>query len=89
MDQLDWQPIETAPAVKGKYFFCMLAWGPDDDKTTACGFRWNGRWFAAPHFYNNAPFGECQNEMRQIEVEPTHWLPTPVFTQPKALNHEA
>lgn len=72
-----WRPIETAPEVKGEYFFCRVAWGHEADKCTGDGFRWNNRWFAAATFYNNAPFGECQHEMRQIEVHPTHWAPRP------------
>lgn len=83
----DWQPIETAPEVKGKYFFCRLAYGPDGDQSTSDGFRWNGRWFAAPVFYKSAPHDECQSEFRQIEVLPTHWMPTPA--PPATLEHTA
>lgn len=72
-----WQPIETAPRVKGEYFFCHLAWMQGDEFCTADGFGWNGRWFAAALFYRNAPLGECQHEMRQIEVTPTHWMQKP------------
>jgi Lar family restriction alleviation protein len=72
-----WQPVETAPETKGKYLFCDLAFGPADDQTTANGFRWNGRWFAAGIFYKGGPNTGCQHEFRQIEISPTHWKPSP------------
>jgi len=78
-----WQTIETAPKSDGKYFFCDLAWGPEEDKTTARGFRWNEKWFACPVFYRSASSVECQVEMRQIEVIPTHWIPLPPAPQQK------
>jgi len=77
-----WQSIESVPDVPGKYFFCRLAWGPDSDKCTGDGFRWNGQWFAAALFYKGARHDECQNEMRQIEVTPTHWMPHCDFPLP-------
>jgi hypothetical protein len=74
----EWQRIETAPEVKGKYFFCRIAWGPEWDKCTGDGFRWKGKWFVAALFHKgSARFDECQNEFRQIEVSPTHWMPKP------------
>lgn len=72
-----WQDISTAPTVKGNYFFCRLAWGPENDRSTGDGFRWNGRWFAVGTFYKGDRFDECQYEMRQIEVQPTHWMKNP------------
>lgn len=71
----EWQPIKSAPEVKGKYFFCRLVWGHPWDRCSGDGFRWNGRWFAAATFYNGARFDECQHEFQQIEVSPTHWMP--------------
>lgn len=70
-----WKPIETAPEPKGDFFFCHLAWGPDDDKSTGDGFRWNGRWFAAGVFHRIGQ--ERRFEIREIEVRPTHWMPLP------------
>jgi hypothetical protein len=72
-----WRPIEEAPEVKGQYYFCRLAWGPDDDKNTSDGFRWNGRWFAAPVFHVGGPHDGCQFAMRQTEVFPTHFMENP------------
>lgn len=74
-DALTWQPIETAPEVKGKYLFCRVAWGPEWDKCTGDAFRWNGRWFAAAVFHKpGVSFDQCQQEFRMIEVQPTHWM---------------
>jgi hypothetical protein len=67
-----WLPIESAPEVKGKFFFCRLAWGPDGDKSTSDGFRWNGRWFAAGIFY--AIGQDRRYGLREIEVKPSHYM---------------
>ncbi|WP_159975810.1 MULTISPECIES: hypothetical protein [unclassified Novosphingobium] len=73
-----WQDIASAPEVKGKYFFCRLAWGPEWDRCTGDGFRWNGRWFVAGLFHKpGTRIDECQNEYRQIEVVPTHFMEKP------------
>ncbi|MDH1266742.1 DUF551 domain-containing protein [Rhizobium pusense] len=72
-----WQDIGTAPTEKGNCFFCQLAWGPENDRSIGDGFRWNGRWFAVGTFYKGGRFDECQYEKRQIEVQPTHWMPLP------------
>lgn len=74
-----WQPIETAPTVKGECFFCMLAWGPDGDQSVGEGMRWNGRWFATGTFY--AMGKERKYEFREIEVKPTHWMRGPAAPQ--------
>ncbi|MGQ8632313.1 hypothetical protein ACUTJJ_12630 [Agrobacterium sp. DKPNP3] len=74
-DVARWQDISTAPKVKENYFFCRLAWGPENDRSTGDEFRWNGRWFAVGTFYKGKRFDECQYEMRQIEVQPSHWMP--------------
>lgn len=71
----DWRPIETAPEVKGDYFWCFIAWGPDGDQSTGTGFRWRGKWFAAGCFYRGG--SDRQFEWQEIEVKPTHWQPLP------------
>lgn len=78
----EWRDINSAPEAKGEYFFCRLAWGPERDQCTGDGFRWNGRWFVAAIFHNpGRRFDECQQEFRQIEVQPTHWMPKPAPPQ--------
>lgn len=73
-----WQTINEAPEVKGKYFFCRLAWGPEWDRCTGDGFRWNGLWFVAAIFHNpGVGFDGCQYGFRQIEVQPTHFMTNP------------
>jgi hypothetical protein len=71
----EWQPIETAPEVKGDCFWCRLAWGPEDDQSSGDGFRWGGKWFAAGCFYRAGQ--DRKFEWREIEVTPTHWMPKP------------
>ena len=70
-----WQSIETAPQCKGDYFWADLAWGPEDDKTTGKGFRWNNQWYATACFYrmNKKP----SFEWIELIVKPTHWKPLP------------
>lgn len=78
-----WQPIETAPTVKGDYFFCSIAWGPEGEQLTGDGMRWNGRWFVAPVFHALGKERKCEH--REIEVQPTHWRPScpaPASSQP-------
>ena len=77
-----WKPIDTAPEIKGDYFFCDLAWGPDEDLSTGKGFRWNGRWFVAAIFYDCMARNGRQYFFREIEVTPKYWMdraasPTP------------
>lgn len=73
-----WRPIESAPEVPGKYFFCRLAWGPEQDKSTGDGFRFEGRWYAAGNFHApNKAYNERQNIIKELEVTPTHWQPLP------------
>lgn len=74
---MEWLTIDKAPEVEGKYFFCHLAWGPEEDRSTGNGFRWNGRWFAAATFYKGGPYDQCQLQIRQIEVTPSHFMELP------------
>lgn len=85
-EALGWQPIETAPEAKGKYFFCRLACQNGDEFSTGDGFRWDGKWFAAALFYKGGIFDERQYEYRQIQVNPAHWQPLPA---PPILKGEA
>lgn len=70
----EWQDISTAPNCVGAYLFCRLAWRNGNDICTGDGFRWGDKWFATGTFYKGGRFDECQYEMRQIEVMPTHWM---------------
>lgn len=77
-EKTGWQPIETAPASKGDYFFARIAWGPEDDICTGDGFRWRGRWFVSAFFHKpGGGYDACQYEYRQIEVTPSHWCHKP------------
>lgn len=74
-----WLPIETAPANdKSDYFFCLAAWGPDEDKTTGCAMRYKDEWFAGSLFYKMmARHDEQRFEFREHRINPTHWMPKP------------
>lgn len=67
-----WRPIAEAPEVKGDYFFCRLAWGPDEDKSTGDGFRFEGEWFAASVFYRMSEHRKFQ--FKEHKVRPTHFM---------------
>lgn len=69
-----WQPIETAPTGKKGWTWMNLAWGPEGDQSTGLGMRWGDRFFAAGVFYCLGQ--EKQYEIREVEVRPTHWMPT-------------
>lgn len=73
-DMAGWQDISTAQNCVGSYLFCRLAWRNGNDICTGDGFRWNGRWFVVGTFYKGGRLDQCQYEMRQIEVQPTHWM---------------
>ena len=68
-----WRPIETAPTGARGYAWMNLAWGPDEDKTTATGMRWGGSFFACTTFH--ALGQEKAFWFREVEVKPTHWAP--------------
>jgi hypothetical protein len=81
-DWLGWIPIDQHPANrKADYDFCLLAWGPDYDKKTGSGFRFMDDWFASGIFYNGAPRGNRQLEIRELKVNPTHYIPYPPFSE--------
>ncbi|MGU2415258.1 hypothetical protein [Burkholderia cenocepacia] len=73
-DAYDWQPIETAPRGKKGWAWMNLAWGPEGDQSTGLGMRWGDRFFAAGVYYCLGQ--EKQYEIREVEVQPTHWMPT-------------
>jgi hypothetical protein len=76
----NWQPIETAPFnEKSDYFFCLIAWGPDADKSTGDGMRYKDKWYAAGLFYRSMSRDERQYSFRDHEVTPSHWMPRPKF----------
>lgn len=73
-----WRPIETAPGDdKSDYFFAIVAWGPENDKTTGYAVRFKGEWFAGTLFYNGARYDERQFSFREHPVRPSHWVPIP------------
>jgi hypothetical protein len=70
-----WQPIETAPKGAKGYSWMNLAWGPEGDQSAGIGMRWGDRFFAVGTFYCLGQ--QKQYEFREIEVNPTHWMPLP------------
>jgi hypothetical protein len=72
-----WQPIETAPVGKNPdgTTWCLLVYGPDGDQSVGHGFRWRDKWVAAGTFYRLGQ--ERKYELREVEVQPTHWMHTP------------
>lgn len=71
----EWQTIDTAPKGAKGYSWMLLAWGPDEDKNTGWGMRWNDQFFSAPSFYCMGQ--ERKYQQREIEIYPTHWMPLP------------
>jgi hypothetical protein len=78
---MEWQPIETAPKgvdVNGKLgmSWMMLAI-PDGEGGfhRESGMRVGDRFFAALTFYCGGPFDGKKYEFREVEVQPTHWMP--------------
>lgn len=76
-----WMPIETAPTGATGYAWMMLAWGPEQDKSTGVGMRDGEKFYASATFYCLGR--DKQYEFREIEVRPTHWMPLPAAPQPK------
>lgn len=81
----EWQPIETAPKGKtrpGRSSVCwlMLAW-PDSDEEggflTGSGMRINDKFYASATFYTGGPLDGKQYTLKELEVQPTHWMPLP------------
>lgn len=66
-----WQPIETAPRGANGYTWMDLAWGPEGDQSCGTGMRWGDRFFAAGVFHCLGQ--EKRYEIREVEVQPTHW----------------
>ena len=69
----EWKPIASAPENEGRPLFCELCWGPEGDQSVGTGFRHNGKWYAAGLFYCVGQ--EKRYELREVEVQPTHWKP--------------
>ena len=69
----EWKPIASAPENEGRPLFCELCWGPEGDQSVGTGFRHNGKWYAAGLFYCLGQ--EKRYELREVEVQPTHWKP--------------
>ncbi|TRM53251.1 hypothetical protein YH64_009120 [Achromobacter sp. LC458] len=68
-----WKPIASAPENEGRPLFCELCWGPEGDQSVGTGFRHNGKWYAAGLFFCLGQ--EKRYELREVEVQPTHWKP--------------
>lgn len=76
-----WAPIEQLPVNdKSNYDFCLIAWGPDDVKNTGLGMRFGDEWFASAIFYNGATHSKRQLVIREVRVQPTHYMPFPAFS---------
>lgn len=71
----EWKPIDSAPDNEGRPLFCELCWGPEGDQSVGSGFRLDGKWYAAGVFYCLGQ--EKRFEIREVEVQPTHWRPRP------------
>ncbi|AZS78811.1 hypothetical protein ELS24_10365 [Achromobacter spanius] len=69
----EWKPIASAPENEGRPLFCELCWGPEGDQSVGTGFRHNEKWYAAGLFYCLGQ--EKRYELREVEVQPTHWKP--------------
>jgi hypothetical protein len=63
-----------------------LAWGPEGDVSTGLGMRWGDRYFAAGAFYCLGQ--ERRYKFREIEVQPTHWMPLPAAPASSAGDQE-
>jgi hypothetical protein len=75
-----WKLIDTAPEVKGDYFFCLVAWGDDEDKSTGYAVRFDGKWYAGAVFH---AIGQRRRYfIKETEVTPTHWMEFPKFAAP-------
>lgn len=70
-----WRPIETAPRGANGVAWFLLAWGPEGDQSTGVGMRIGEKFFAAGIFYRLGQ--EKAYEFREVEVQPTHWMPLP------------
>lgn len=70
-----WRPIETAPKGAKGVAWMQLAWGPEEDRKTGYGMRIEDKFYAAATFF--CPEQEKQFELREVEVQPTHWQPLP------------
>lgn len=70
-----WKPIESVPENEGRPIFCLLAFGPEGDQSVGKGFRVNGKWYVGATFYCLGQ--EKSYEIREIEVQPTHWRSIP------------
>lgn len=69
-----WQPIETAPRGANGISFMLVMWGPEGDENCGYAIQIDGRFFASAVYFCSGrkakPF-----EIRETEVNPTHWMP--------------
>jgi hypothetical protein len=61
-----WQPVETAPKVRGKHILMFGVGKPHILRCAFVGYWWDNRWRVA--------FSEAV-------CEPTHWMPLPTPPQ--------
>jgi len=79
---MNWKQIGTAPegiarrAGASKVCWMILAWPDGEGGThTGHGMRVNDKFYSSAIFHCGGPYDGKQNEFREVEVFPTHWMP--------------
>lgn len=70
----EWLPIESAPKGTNGINWMLLDLIKEEESFTWSGMYCKGKFYAAGVFHKG---GDVPYEFRQIEVNPTHWMPTP------------
>lgn len=79
----EWKPIDTAPkgveknGKKGVSWMMLSYPDGEDGDHVASGMRVGDRFFALGTFCCRGPFDGKQLELREVEVNPTHWMELP------------
>lgn len=70
-----WKPTSEFQAnAKSNYSNAFVSWGSGLERNEGSALRYKDRWFAAAVFYVGGPHDGRQFAIREIEVEPTHFL---------------